>query len=136
MSEKTMDKPSLRSRIVPYVLFIIAAVLIVVSIVGFILQRSGDSVSSLEKMRTNAVLHAASEGLINNIAQQARAEQRAELRKDKNFRKRGLDEVNSIGDGAMEEARAEAEKLYANPVVQDETALENAISIFEKRNSL
>ena len=132
MSEKTKEKPGIRSRIVPIVLFVLAGVLIVVSIIGFIMQGSGSSKASLEEMRTSAVLHAASEGLINNIAQQARSEKLAELRKDKNFRKRGLDEVNSICDGAMEEARAEAEKLYANPVVKDKAALENAISVFEK----
>ena len=82
-------------------------------------------------MRTSAVLHAASEGLISSIAQQARADKLAELRKDKNFRKRGLDEVNAICDAARDEARAEAEKLYANPEVADRAALENAISVFE-----
>ena len=132
MSDKTREKPGIRSRIVPIVLFILAAALIGSSIGGYALQGTQESVASLDRMRTNAVLHAASEGLINSIAQQARADKLAELRKDKNFRKRGLDEVNAICDGAMNEARAEAEKLYANPVVQDQAALENAISAFEK----
>ena len=132
MSEKTRGKPSLRSRIVPIVLFILAAALIAASIGGYALQGTEESIASLDRMRTGAVLHAASEGLINSIAQQARADKLAELRKDKDFRKRGLDEVNAICDGAMNEARAEAEKLYANPVVQDEAALENAIIVFEK----
>ena len=132
MSDKTREKPGIRARIVPIVLFILAAALIGSSIGGYALQGTQESVASLDRMRTNAVLHAASEGLINSIAQQARADKLAELRKDKNFRKRGLDEVNAICDGAMNEARAEAEKLYANPVVQDQASLENAISAFEK----
>ncbi len=132
MSDQTREKPGIRARIVPIVLFILAAALIGASIGGYALQGTQESVVSLDRMRTSAVLHAASEGLINNIAQQARADKLAELRKDKNFRKRGLDEVNAICDGAMNEARAEAEKLYANPVVQDQAALENAISAFEK----
>ena len=132
MSDRTKEKPEGRSRIVSIVLFTLAAVLIGASIFGYTLQNTKESIESLDQMRTQAVLHAASEGLINNIAQQARADKLAELRKDKNFRKRGLDEVNAICDGAMNEARAEAEKLYANPVVQDEEALQRAISAFEK----
>ena len=131
MSEKAMEKPSARSRIIPIALMALAGVLIAFSIGGYALQNARDSVASLDQMRTGAVLHAASEGLITSIAQQARADKLAELRKDKDFRKRGLDEVNAICDGAMNEARAEAEKLYANPVVQDQQALESAIAAFE-----
>ena len=132
MSEKVKEKSGIRSRIVPLILLVMAGVLLVLSVVGFVLQGTQETTQSLGQMQTSAVLHAASEGLINNIAQQARADKLAELRKDKNFRKRGLDEVNSICDAAMEEARAEAEKLYANPVVQDQAALDSAIQTFEK----
>ena len=132
MSDKTKEKPGVRSRIVPIALFILAAALIGAAVIGYVFQGTKESVASLDQMRDQAVLHAASEGLINSIAQQARADKLAELRKDKNFRKRGLDEVNAICDGAMNEARAEAEKLYANPVVQDKAGLESAISAFEK----
>ena len=131
MSDKTREKPGVSSRIVPIALFVLAGVLVLSSVLGYVLQGTRESVASLDQMRTNAVLHAASEGLINNIAQQARADKLAELRKDKNFRKRGLDEVNAICDAARDEARAEAEKLYANPEVADRAALENAISVFE-----
>ena len=132
MSEHTKARPDLRSRIVPIILLGLAAILIILSVVSYILQGAGSTKTSMEEMRTNAVLHAASEGLINNIAQEARADKLTELRKDKNFRKRGLNEVNAICDEAMEEARAEAEKLYANPVVKDRAALDQAISVFEK----
>ena len=126
---------NLRSRIVPIVLLAIAAVLIILSAVSYILQGTDATKNSMEEMRSDAVLHAASNGLINNIAQEARAEKLTELRKDKNFRKRGLNEVNAICDEAMNEAYAEAEKLYANPVVQDQKALDQAISTFEKELS-
>lgn len=132
MSEQNKETRSPRARIVSIVLFILAGILIISSVGGYALQMTQDSKNSLEEMKTQAVLHAASEGLINSIAQQARAEKLAELRKDKNFRKRGLDEVNAICDGAMNEARAEAERLYANPVVQDQTALNSAISSYER----
>jgi len=131
MSEKQQKAPG-RSRIVPIVLFALAAALIASSIGGYMLQGAGDVRATLDDMRTSAVLHAASEGLINNIAQSARADKLKELRADKDFRKRGLDEVNAICDAAMNEARAEAEKLYANPAVQDKPALDSAISAFEK----
>ena len=132
MSEKTRGKPGVRSRIVPIALIILAVALLGAAAAGYVLQGTQASVASLDEMRDQAVLHAASEGLINSIAQQARADKLAELRKDKDFRKRGLDEVNAICDGAMNEARAEAEKLYANPTVQDKAALESAIIAFEK----
>ncbi len=131
MSGKAKEQPAIRSRIVPIVLFILAAALIAAAVGGYVLQNAGDIQQSLDGMRTNTVLHTASEGLINSIAQQARADKLKELRADKDFRKRGLDEVNAICDGAMNEARAEAEALYANPVVQDQAALENAIESFE-----
>lgn len=132
MSENVREKASVRSRILPVVLFVLAGILIILSVAGFILQNSGSTQAGMESLRTEAVLHAASEGLISSIAQQARADKLAELRKDKDFRKRGLDEVNAICDGAMAEARAEAEKLYANPAVQDRESLDSAIESFEK----
>ena len=131
MSGKAKEQPTIRSRIVPVVLFILAAALIAAAVSGYVLQNAGDTQKTLDNMRTNAVLHTASEGLINSIAQQARADKLKELRSDKDFRKRGLDEVNAICDAAMNEARAEAEALYANPVVQDQAALESAIETFE-----
>ena len=132
MSEKTRGKPGVRSRIVPIALIILAVALLGAAASGYVLQGTQASVASLDEMRDQAVLHAASEGLINSIAQQARADKLAELRKDKDFRKRGLDEVNRICDDAMAEARAEAETKYANPAVKDEAALTEAIRIFEK----
>ena len=44
MSEKNRNKPELRSRIVPIVLFAIAAVLLIVSVAGFILQGTDNTV--------------------------------------------------------------------------------------------
>ena len=130
MSEKTTANRS-TTRTVSIVLFALAGILIALAVFGFIMQGTGQTRENLKRMRSSAVLHAASEGLIENIAQEARAEKLKELRADKNFRKRGLDEVNSICDGAMNEARAEAEQLYANPVVRDEDALNSAIDALQ-----
>ena len=109
------------------VLFALAAIMLIASIAGYVLRGSASTRANLDQMRTQAVLHTATEGLVDSIAQQARSDKLKELRADKDFRKRGLDEVNGICDAAMEEARAEAEKLYSNPVVEDEAALKSAI---------
>ncbi len=113
------------------VLFALAGVLLAASICGYVLRGSASTRENLAVMRNSAVLHAATEGLVDNIAQQARSEKLKELRADKNFRKRGLDEVNSICDEAMNAAREEAEKLYSNPVVEDEAGLRAAIEAME-----
>ena len=130
MSEDKKKRSS-GSLLFPIILFVLAGILGVASVGGFILQGTEGTKTGMKELRTSAVLHAASEGLINNIAQQARSEKLKELRADKNFRKKGLDEVNSICDAAMEEARAEAEKLYSNPRIEDKAALESAIDEFE-----
>lgn len=134
MSEQVVEKTAKKrgSRfITSIVLFVLAGVMLIASISGYILRGSASTRANLDRMRTSAVLHAATEGLVDSIAQTARSEKLKELRADKNFRKRGLDEVNGICDAAMEEARAEAEKLYSNPVVEDEAALESAIEAME-----
>ena len=132
MNESTEKKQGGSRRTGAIVLFILAAVLLIAAAAGYILRQTSSVKANLDQMRMSAVLHAASEGLVDKIAQEARADKLAELRKDKNFRKRGLDEVNGICDAAMEEARAEAEKKYSNPVVNDEENLENSIEAFEK----
>ena len=132
MNESTEKKQGGSRRTGAIVLFILAAVLLIAAAAGYILRQTSSVKANLDQMRMSAVLHAASEGLVDKIAQEARADKLAELRKDKNFRKRGLDEVNGICDAAMEEARAKEEKKYSNPVVNDEENLENSIEAFEK----
>lgn len=131
MSERVERKTGGSRRLVSILLFILAGILIVASVAGYVLRGSASSRASLDRMRTSAVLHAATEGLVDSIATQARADKLKELRADKNFRKRGLDEVNGICDAAEQEARAEAEKLYSNPAVSDAAALDSAIEGME-----
>ena len=130
MSERAKPKSGGR-RTTSFILFALAAILLISSVCGFVLRGTSSSKANLDEMRTSATLHAASEGLVENIAQTARADKLAELRADKDFRKRGLDEVNAICDAARDDARAEAEKMYSNPVVDDKAALESAIEAFE-----
>ena len=133
MSARIEDKTAKknRRRLTPILLLSLAVILLVTSVVGYLLRGTESSKANLDKMRNYAVLHTSSEGLVESIAQQARADKLKELRADKDFRKRGLDEVNSICDAAMMEAREEAEKLYSNPVVSDEAALDSAIDSFQ-----
>ena len=132
MSEKLpAGKEKSGSRIASVILFVLAGILLILALTGFILRGTDQSRSNLSKMRTQAILHSASEGLIEKIAQEARADKLSELRKDKDFRKRGLNEVNEICDAAMAEARAEAEQKYSSPKVADETALKSAIDGLE-----
>ena len=133
MSTRIEDKAAKnpRRKIAPLVLLSLAVILLITSVIGYLLRGTESSKANLDKMRTYAVLHTSSEGLVDSIAQQARADKLKELRADKEFRKRGLDEVNSICDAAMQEAREAAEKLYSNPVISDEAALESTIDNFQ-----
>lgn len=131
MSEKTVERKS-SIRIVAVVLLILAGVLLALAVTGFIFRGTSGTQENMTAMRDRAVLHAATEGLVEKIAQEARADKLAELRKDKNFRKRGLDEVNAICDGAMNEAREEAEQRYSNPTVENPAALSAAVDSFAK----
>ena len=86
---KPTKKKSGGKRIVSAVLFAVSALLLVAAAAGYILRGSAGTAKSLSAMRTQAMIHAASEGLVDNIAQQARADKLKELRKRKDFRKLG-----------------------------------------------
>lgn len=118
-------------RIFGFVLLAAAVVLIILAVVGYIMAGSGRSVSSLNEMRTQAVLHAASDGLVDSIVAQARQDKLKELRGAKDFRSRGQDAINADLDAAGAAARAEAEALYANPAVEDRTGLVSSIESLE-----
>ena len=120
-------------RIVGMVMVALAVVLIVTAVVGYSLQRSRQTAENLAQLRTDAVLHAASEGLVDKIANDARDAKLKELRARKDFRSMGLNEVNGICDEASANARAEAEAMYSNPEVADRPALEAAVDGLESR---
>ena len=118
-------------RILSAVLFVVAGLLLIAAVAGYVLRGVSGTARSLSAMRTQAVIHAASEGLVDSIAQQARADKLKELRKRKDFRKLGLDEVNNTCDAAAAEARAAAEALYSNPTIGDTAEFESAIAALE-----
>ena len=129
-------KKKLNARIVTaIVLYVLSAILILVSVFGFFLRGTSSTQNNLNSMRTHAVIHAASGGLVDSIANQARSDKLKELRARSDFRTLGLDEVNSTCDAAAAAARADAEALYSNATVQDAAGLENAINAMEKAMS-
>ncbi len=113
------------------VLCILAAVLLIAAVAGYILRGTAGTQANLSAMEVQAVLHTASDGLLDSIASQARSAKLKELRASPDFRTLGLDFVNSTCDQAAAEARAAAEGLYSNPKVEDKTALKNAIDTLE-----
>ena len=113
------------------VLYVLAGILLLLAAGGYFLRSTNNTQAGLTAMRTQAVLHTASDGLLDAIASKARSDKLKELRARSDFRSLGLDEVNSTCDGAAAEARAAAEALYSNPQVEDVAGLENAIGNLE-----
>ena len=113
------------------ILFVLSGILLIAAACGYWLQGTEQTRTGLNAMRTQAVLHTASDGLLDAIASQARSEKLKELRARKDFRTLGLDEVNNTCDTAAAEARAAAEALYSNPRVADSAGLEGAIVSLE-----
>ncbi len=132
MTVKTESKKRFSGRrLLGFLCLGAAAVLIILSVVGFILAGTKGSVRSLDDMRTRAVLHAASDGLVDSIEAQARQDKLKELRSQKDFRTRGQDAINADLDAAGAAARQEAEALYSNPKVEDVTGLHDSIETLE-----
>ena len=130
MSQMEKKKPAGR-KILSVFLYVLAGILLVTAAAGYYLQGTEGTRASLNAMRTQAVLHAASDGLLNSIASRARSDKLKELRARKDFRSLGLDEVNATCDAAAQAAREEAEALYSSPKVEDSAGLESAISGLE-----
>ena len=76
MSERVVEKHAVKRGkrfITSIVLFVLAGVMLVCSISGYVLRGSASTRANLDRMRTSAVLHAATEGLVDSIAQTARS---------------------------------------------------------------
>ena len=99
----------MKARLLKLLAVVLAGILILTAAGGYYLRGTAKTRDNLNAMRTQAVLHAASDGLLDAIASRARSEKLKELRARKDFRSLGLDEVNSTCDGAAAEARAAAE---------------------------
>ena len=115
----------------------LAAVLLVAAVVGYAIRETGAVSGSLKNMRSDAVVHIASEGIVDKIARDAKAARLKELRANgyngRKFREIGLSEVEALTGEAEAQARAEAEALYSSPVVSDPAALERAVAALEER---
>ena len=70
--EATEKKSRFNGRkIAGLVMLVIAAALLVTAVTGYIMRNTAGTSSSLKQMRSDAVLHAASEGLITKIGNDA-----------------------------------------------------------------
>ena len=72
-------KTGTTKRIVSIVLFALSAVLIITSIAGFVIRGMDSPAGRLNEMRTSAVVHVASGGLVDGIAAEANAAKLKEL---------------------------------------------------------
>lgn len=131
MTQAAKKKTSMTKRIVSIVLFVLSAALIITSIAGFVIRGMDSTAAQLNEMRTSAVVHVASGGLVDGIAAQANAEKLKELRGLPNFRSMGMDEVKALCAEAEAAARAEAEALYSDVSGVDADALIGKIDALE-----
>ena len=131
MTQAAKKKTSMTKRIVSIVLFALSAVLIITSIAGFVIRGMDSTAAKLNEMRTSAVVHVASGGLVDGIAAEANAAKLKELRALPNFRSMGMDEVKALCAEAEAAARAEAEALYSDVSGVDADALVGKIDALE-----
>ena len=123
MTQAAKKKTSMTKRIVSIVLFVLSAVLIITSIAGFVIRGMDSTAAKLNEMRTSAVVHVASGGLVDGIAAEANAAKLKELRALPDFRSMGMDAVKALCAEAESAARAEAEALYSDVSGVDTDAL-------------
>lgn len=138
ITEKAKRKSKFSGRrLIGLIIFVLAGILLAGSVAGYILRQTDGVSATLKQMRDDAVVHVASQGLVDQIARDAKADRLKELRKNgdggRAFREIGLNEVESLTGAAEAEARQAAEALYKNPVVNDPEALSAAIDILEDK---
>lgn len=114
MTQNIQKKTKIGNRILSIVLFALAAILLITSVAGFAIRGMDSTADLLNEMRTSAVLHVASGGLVDGIAAEANAAKLKELRARPDFRAMGMDEVKALCAEAEAQARTEAEALYSN----------------------
>ena len=120
-------KPDMKpgARAVSFTLFALCALLLITSVTGYVLRGTGKADACLDRMGTSAVLNAASGGLVDTIAADAKADKLKELRKQSDFRQMGTGKVTRLCEEAEAEARKEAEAKYGNTENVDTTRVES-----------
>lgn len=100
-------------KVTSALLFALSAILVAASIAGYAARTNGGTRENLNEMRTYAVMHAATSGVVESLVTDAGAAKLKELRARKDFRQLGGDEVNRIYEEAKAQTRAESEGKYA-----------------------
>lgn len=100
-------------KVTSALLFALSAILVAASIAGYAARTNGGTRENLNEMRTYAVMHAATSGVVESLVTDVGAAKLKELRARKDFRQLGGDEVNRIYEEAKVQTRAESEGKYA-----------------------
>ena len=100
-------------KVTSALLFALSAILVAASIAGYAARTNGGTRENLNEMRTYAVMHAATSGVVESLVTDAGAAKRKGQRARKDFRQLGGDEVNRIYEEAKAQTRAESEGKYA-----------------------
>ena len=100
-------------KVTGVLLFALSAILVAASIAGYAARTNSGTRENLNEMRTYAVMHAATSGVVESLVTDAGAAKLKELRARKDFRQLGGDEVNRIYEEAKAQTRAESEGKYA-----------------------
>ena len=90
-------------KVTSALLFALSAILVAASIAGYAARTNGGTRENLNEMRTYAVMHAATSGVVESLVTDAGAAKLKELRARKDFRQLGGDEVNQIGRASCRE---------------------------------
>ena len=127
MMQDSKPKMKKSKRITVFILFALCALLLVLSIAGYVLRPTAMADRNLHKMSTAAVLNAATDGLVEKIAASAKADKLKEIRKRDDFRQMGTAAVTALCEEAERTAREEAKLRYALSGNVDTSVLEENI---------
>ena len=128
-------KRSKTQWIISIVLALVTVALAAGSVAGYITRSTDKADASLKSMRTYATMHTAAMGIVEEVAKQAKSEAKEWAQgedADGNPNIKGRDNQRDYYNKAEAEARAQAEKDYANFDDLDMSALENEIPVMEE----
>ncbi|MEG0492551.1 MAG: hypothetical protein RR696_05050 [Clostridia bacterium] len=115
-------------KIVSVIIFVLAILLIVTGLVGFSLRESETAQSLITRMRTYGVMHTAANGIIDDIAKQAKKDAR-DYADANNYSRNQRTEYAGKQEAL---ARAEAQARYLRFDNVDATETESAIAVLRE----
>lgn len=134
-----LKRPYSVRKAVGAAVMVLALQLLIAAVMGYSVRGTESVTADLKELRSAAVVHVASEGLVDMMVREAQAARRKDLRDNgyegRKFREMGSNEVDAIIAEAGDEARGKAVILYGSPNVPAEArpALDAAIQELETR---